>query len=52
MKHAGAAGAGPETANESQTQESTDTKTAEKADKNDDIVDADFEVVDEADKKD
>jgi molecular chaperone DnaK len=52
MKHAGAAGAGPETANESQSQEPTDTKTAEKADKNDDIVDADFEVVDEADKKD
>jgi hypothetical protein len=52
MKHAGAAGAGAETANESQSQESTDTKTAEKADKNDDIVDADFEVVDEADKKD
>jgi molecular chaperone DnaK len=52
MKHSGAAGAGAETANESQSQESTDTKTAEKADKNDDIVDADFEVVDEADKKD
>ena len=30
---------------------SSDSETAEKADKNDDIVDADFEVVDEADKK-
>jgi molecular chaperone DnaK len=50
MKHAGAPGAGPEAASESQSQESPDSKTSDK-DKDDDIVDADFEVVDEADKK-
>jgi molecular chaperone DnaK len=48
MKHAGAPGSGPEAASESQSEESPDSKTS---DKDDDIVDADFEVVDEADKK-
>ena len=51
MKHAGAAGAGPESASEPNNQESPDSKAADKAEKDDDIVDADFEVVDEADKK-
>ena len=51
MKHAGAAGAGPEAAGEPNNQESPDSKAADKAEKDDDIVDADFEVVDEADQK-
>jgi len=51
MKHAGAAGAGPEAAGEPNNQESPDSKAADKSEKDDDIVDADFEVVDEADKK-
>ena len=51
MKHAGSAGAGTEDSSKSNNQESPDSKASGNADKDDDIVDADFEVVDEADKK-
>jgi hypothetical protein len=54
MKHQGAGGTGPRPGNpsESQGDDAPDSKASDKKAKDDDIVDADFEVVDDADKKD
>ena len=45
MKHAGAAGAGPEASSEPSNQDSPDSNASDKPEKDDDIVDADFESI-------
>ena len=54
MKHQGSGGTGPRPGNpsESQGDDAPDSNASDIKAKDDDIVDADFEVVDDADKKD